>query len=131
MKMNILITESQQKMILNESIGRELGSILKKNSDIGKLIGTQIKEITGNDKMGLLTFGASIGGLMGPVGDFLEGKYPSMSDVEISLLLTGALATFFYNSPKLINKIKSKIKENNLETEYEVALSKTNELKFT
>jgi hypothetical protein len=129
MKMNILITESQQKMILNESIGRELGNILKKNSDIGKLIGEQIKEITGNDKMGLLTFGASIGGLMGPVGDFLEGKYPSMSDVEISLLLTGALATFFYNSPKLINKIKSKIKENNLETEYEVALSKTNELK--
>jgi hypothetical protein len=110
MKMNILITESQQKMILNESIGRELGSILKKNSDIGKLIGAQIKEITGNDKMGLLTFGASIGGLMGPVGDFLEGKYPSMSDVEISLLLTGALATFFYNSPKLINKINTKIR---------------------
>ena len=85
--MNILITESQERMILNESIGRELGNILKQNSDIGGLISSQIKEIMGSDKVGLLTFGASIGGLMGPVGDFLEGKYPSMNDLEISLLI--------------------------------------------
>jgi len=131
MKMNILITESQERMILNESIGREFGDILRQNSDIGKLINSQIKEITGNDKIGLLTFGASIGGLMGPVGDFLEGKYPGMNDIEISLLLTGVLATFFYSSPKLIEKIKSKISEKNLDSEFEVALSKTQELKDT
>jgi hypothetical protein len=128
MKMNILITESQERMILNESIGREFGNILRQNSDIGKLISTQIKEITGGDKAALLTFGASIGGLMGPVGDFLEGKYPSMNDVEISLLLTGALATFFYNSPKLIDKIKDIVKEKGLESEFDVTLSKTKEL---
>jgi hypothetical protein len=126
--MNILITESQERMILNESIGREFGNILRQNSDIGKLISAQIKEITGGDKAALLTFGASIGGLMGPVGDFLEGKYPSMNYVEISLLLTGALATFFYNSPKLIDKIKDIVKEKGLETEFDVTLSKTKEL---
>lgn len=131
MKMNILITESQERMILNESIAREFGDILRQNSDIGKLISTQIKEIIGGDKAALLTFGASIGGLMGPVGDFLEGKYPGMNDVEISLLLTGAFATFFYNSPKLIGKIKSKISEKNLDSEFDVALSKTQELKDT
>jgi len=131
MKMNILITESQERMILNESIGREFGNILKKNSDIGNLISAQIKEITGGDKAALLTFGASIGGLMGPVGDFLEGKYPNMNDVEISLLLTGVFATFFYNSPKLIKKIKSKISEKNLDSEFDVALSKAQELKDT
>jgi hypothetical protein len=128
MKMNILITESQERMILNESIGREFGNILRQNSDVGKLISTQIKEITGGDKAALLTFGASIGGLMGPVGDFLEGKYPSMNDVEISLLLTGVFATFFYNSPKLINKIKDIVKEKGLESEFDVTLSKTKEL---
>ena len=131
MKMNILITESQERMILNESIGREFADILKKNSDIAKLISAQIKEITGGDKAALLTFGASIGGLMGPVGDFLEGKYPNMNDVEISLLLTGVIATFFYNSPKLIGKIKSKISEKNLDSEFDVALSKAQELKDT
>jgi len=131
MKMSILITESQERMILNESIGREFGNILRRNSDIGKLISSQIKEITGNDKMGLLTFGASIGGLMGPVGNFIEGKYPSMNDVEISLLLTGAIATFFYSSPKLIDKIKEKIKDKGLESEFDDTLSKTKELKDT
>ena len=129
--MSILITESQERMILNESIGREFGNILRRNSDIGRLITTQIKEITGNDKMGILTFGASIGGLMGPVGNFIEGKYPSMNDVEISLLLTGAIATFFYSSPKLIDKIKEKIKDKGLESEFEDTLSKTKELKDT
>ena len=129
--MNILITESQERMILNESIGREFGNILRQNSDIGKLISAQIKEITGGDKAALLTFGASIGGLMGPVGDFLEGKYPSMNDVEISLLLTGVFATFFYNSPKIIQKIKLKISEKKIESEFEVALSKTKELNET
>jgi hypothetical protein len=131
MKMNILITESQERMILNESIGREFGNILRQNSDVGKLISAQIKEITGGDKVALLTFGASIGGLMGPVGDFLEGKYPSMNEVEISLLLTGVFATFFYNSPKLINKIKDIIKEKGLESEFDVTLSKTKELNET
>jgi hypothetical protein len=131
MKMNILITESQEKMILNESIGNELGNIIKKNSEIGKLITSQIKEITGNDKIGILTFGASIGGMMGPVGNFLEGKYPSMNDVEISLLLTGVIATFFYNSPKLIKKITDKINEQGLEQEFEEAKSKTEELRET
>jgi len=131
MKMNILITESQERMILNESIGREFGNILRQNSDIGKLITSQIKEVTGNDKIGLLTFGASIGGLMGPVGNFLEGKYPSMNDGEISLLLTGVIVTFFYNSPKILNKVKEKISEKGLESEFQVALSKTEELKET
>ena len=131
MKMSILITESQEKMLLTESIGRELGDVLKQNSDIGKLISSQIREIMGGDKAALLTFGASMGGLLGPVGEFLDGKYPSMTDVEISLLLTGVVATFFYSSPKLMNKIKTKIKENGLESEFEVAVSKTKELNET
>ena len=129
MNMNILITENQERMILNESIGRELGDILRRNSNLGKLISDQIKEVMGNDKIGLLTFGSSVGGLMGPVNDFLAGNYPSMNDLEISLLLTGVIATFFYNSPKLIKKITSLIKDKNLESEFEVALTKTQELR--
>jgi hypothetical protein len=68
---------------------------------------------------------------MGPVGNFLEGKYPSMNDVEISLLLTGVIATFLFNSPKLVKKVTDKIKEQGLENEFEVAKSKTEELRDT
>jgi hypothetical protein len=131
MKMNILITESQERMLLIESIGNELGDVVKQNNDLGKTITSKIKETIGIDKVGLLTFGATIGGFISPVNQFIEGNFPNMSDTDISLLLTGVVATFFYNTPKLMEKIKSLIVENNLESEFEETLSKTKELHNT
>ena len=128
MKMNILITESQERMLLIESIGNELGDVVKQNENLGKTITGKIKELIGIDKVGLLTFGATIGGFVAPVNQFIEGNYPQMSDVDISLLLTGIAATFFYNTPKLMEKIKSLISEKGLESEFEETLSKTKEL---
>jgi hypothetical protein len=131
MKMNILITESQERMLLIESIGNELGDVVKQNNDLGKTITSKIKETIGIDKVGLLTFGATIGGFISPVNQFIEGNFLNMSDTDISLLLTGVVATFFYNTPKLMEKIKSLIVENNLESEFEETLSKTKELHNT
>ena len=131
MKMNILITESQERMLLIESIGNELGDVVTQNNDLGKTITNKIKELIGIDKVGLLTFGATIGGFISPVNQFIEGNFPHMSDVDISLLLTGVVATFFYNTPKLMEKIKSLIVKNNLESEFEETLSKTKELHNT
>jgi hypothetical protein len=128
MKMNILITESQERMLLIESIGNELGDVVKQNENLGKTITGKIKELIGIDKVGLLTFGATISGFIAPVNQFIEGNYPQMSDVDISLLLTGIAATFFYNTPKLMEKIKSLISEKGLESEFEETLSKTKEL---
>lgn len=129
MNMNILITESQQKMILNESIGQELARIIQKYDDLGKRIGNEIKTILGSDKVGLLTFSASVGGFIGPVQEFLENKFPTMNDAEISLLLTGVISTFFFNNPTLLRKIKKLISEKNLENEFKETISKTRELK--
>lgn len=129
MNMNILITESQQKMILNESIGQELARIIQKYDDLGKRIGNEIKTILGSDKVGLLTFSASVGGFIGPVQEFLENKFPTMNDAEISLILTGVISTFFFNNPTLLRKIKKLISEKNLENEFKETISKTRELK--
>lgn len=129
MNMNILITESQQKMILNESIGQELARIIQKYDDLGKRIGNEIKTILGSDKVGLLTFSASVGGFIGPVQEFLENKFPTINDAEISLILTGVISTFFFNNPTLLRKIKKLISENNLENEFKETISKTKELK--
>ena len=118
MKMNILITESQQRMLLIESIGDELGNVISQNESLGKSITHKIKELIGIDKVGLLTFGATIGGFISPVNQFIEGKFPHMSDVDVSLLLTGVVATFFHNTPKLMEKIKSLISEKGLESEW-------------
>ena len=131
MKMNILITESQERMLLIESIGNELGDVVTQNENLGKSITNKIKDVIGTDKVGLLTFGATIGGFISPVSQFIEGKFPHMSDVDISLLLTGVVATFFYNTPKLMGKIKDLISEKELDSEFEETLSKTKELHST
>jgi hypothetical protein len=49
--------------------------------------------------------------------------------VELSLLLTGAIATFFMNSPRLLKKISDEVEKQGLEEEYSSTLSKTEELK--
>jgi hypothetical protein len=115
-------------MLLIESIGDELGNVISQNESLGKSITHKIKELIGIDKVGLLTFGATIGGFIAPVNQFIEGKFPHMSDVDVSLLLTGVVATFFHNTPKLMEKIKSLISEKGLESEFEETLSKTKEL---
>jgi hypothetical protein len=129
MKLNILITESQERMILTESAGNHLGDLIKNNSNIGKMVLSQVKDVIGGDKNALITFGASIGGIMGPVGQFISGQYPTLTDVELSLLLTGAIATFFLNSPRLLKKISDEVEKQGLEEEYSSTLSKTEELK--
>lgn len=129
MELNILITENQKKLILKESIDGEFGKIIRKCEELGKSIITELRIIANNDKLGLLTFSASVGGFIGPVQDFLEGKFPNLSDVEISLILTGVVATFFFNSPTLIRKIRKLIIDKNLESEYDITLTKSKEFK--
>jgi hypothetical protein len=129
MNLNILITESQKKLIIKESIGDEFAEIIRKCEDLGKSIISQLRIVANNDKLGLLTFSASVGGFMGPVMDFIEGRYPTLNDVEISLILTGVVATFFFNSPTLLRKIKKMIVENDLENEYSDVLSKSRQFK--
>lgn len=129
MNLNILITESQKKLILKESIGDELAEIIRKCEDLGKSIISELRIVANNDKLGLFTFSASVGGFLGPVQDFIEGRYPRLNDVEISLICTGIVATFFFNSPNLLRKIRKKIIESNLETEFKDAVNKSREFK--
>jgi hypothetical protein len=129
MNLNILINESQKRLILKESIGEELAGIIRRCEELGKSIISELRIIANNDKLGLLTFSASVGGFMGPVKDFIEGRYPRLNDVEISLILTGIVATFFFNSPTLLRKIKKMISDSNLEVEYKETLTKSRQFK--
>jgi hypothetical protein len=77
----------------------------------------------------LITWGASIGGFIAPVGDFVQGKYPQITDIELSLILTGIIAVHYLDNKKQIEKILLKIKEEGLSDVFKVGLDKSNELK--
>jgi hypothetical protein len=79
----------------------------------------------------LVTWGASIGGFVGPLNDFIAGKFPTMSDVEVSLLLTGIISMYYIDNKELVNQIMDSIKERGLSNEFKVISKKADQLHST
>jgi hypothetical protein len=52
----------------------------------------------------MLTWGASIGGLMGPLSDYIEGRSPSITDMDKSLILVGVISVLYYDNKEAIEK---------------------------
>jgi hypothetical protein len=127
----LIITESQKKLILNESVSDEFISILKKNYEFTKRVLKQSSEQVNLNLEFLLTWGASIGGFMGPLNDFIAGNNPELSDVELSLLITGIVAIHFADNRKMVKTILGKIKEDGLSKPFKKLLNKSEELKKT
>lgn len=129
MKVNLLITEQQKKVILLESVSKDFGETIKKNYEFVKTILEKSADQIGFDLKFTITWGASIGGMVGPLNDFLNNIDPTLSDVEISLLLTGVIATYYLDNKENLNKIINKIKENGLYDTFKRLIVKGNELK--
>lgn len=129
MKLSILITEQQKKILIKESIIDELGSVLKNNFESVKEIISESKKQMGVNLEFLLTWGASIGGFVGPLNQFIEGQFPELSRVQVISISIGIIATFFLDNKETIKKILKKIKEDSLEEEFLVTFNKAKELK--
>lgn len=131
MSYTILINENQKKILLRESFSEELGDIIKQNYNFVKDVLKVSSEQIGLNLQFLVTWGASIGGFVGPLNDFINGKFPHMSEVETSLLLTGIIATYYIDNKETVNKILDTIKEMGLSNEFKSVLKKSSLLKDT
>ena len=65
---------------------------------------------------------------MGPINDFVKGNHPELSDVELSLIITGLIANYFFDNKELSMKVLKKLKENNLMDVYKEAKNKSSQL---
>ena len=126
MNFNILISESQKRRLIIESVGDNLGKDTKKLFDLTKSIINQSSEQLGMNLQFMLTWGASIGGLMGPLSDYIEGKSPSITDMDKSLILIGVISVLYYDNKESIEKILKKIKDGGLSDEFLDFLSSLN-----
>ena len=131
MKTTLLINESQKKMILKESIVDNIRKSIEEGYEYTTKVLSEVKKDYGLNLDFLITWGASIGGFIAPIGEFIQGRYPEISDVELSLILTGIVAVHYLDNKKEIEKILLKIKEEGLSDVFKVGLDKSKELKET
>ena len=131
MNFNILISESQKRKLIIESVSDNLGKDTKKLFDLTKSIINQSSEQLGMNLQFMLTWGASIGGMMGPLSDYIDGKSPSLSDLDKNLILIGVISVLYYDNKESIEKILRKIKDDGLSDEFLDTLRKGKEIKKT
>jgi len=125
--MKIIITESQSKILITESVLREIGSFLKSSlSQLKELITTASEQI-GTNLQFMMTWGAGIYGFMGPISDYVKGQFPDLTDIELSLLITSLIATYYTNNKKVLAKLYKKIQEEGLSSIFEKVLRKSDE----
>jgi uncharacterized membrane protein len=127
--MKIAVTEHQKKFIITESISEEFNSIIERGYNFTKEILEKSAEQIGINIQFAITGGASIGGMVGPLNDFIKNTESEMSDIEISLLLTGIIASYYVDNKEYVKKILTKIKEKGLSEVFLRVFKKSQELK--
>ena len=127
--MKVLISQSTNRVILTESVLDDIKSTLKSAKDASLEAISSTKKQLNMDLKFLLTWGASIGGIMAPLMDYLNGNYPELDTASAYSLVVGAVSIVFYNNGKQIMRLIEEIKEKGLDDIFSDVLEKTKELK--
>lgn len=77
----------------------------------------------------LVTWGASLGGLILPLKNWIETNHPELSYEHVILLLLGISSNFFYDNEVFIKKVLKKIHQEGLVDVFKKIFKKTKELK--
>jgi hypothetical protein len=128
MKMIVIISEEHKKQIINESLINKLSGVVKDNYNFVEKVISETKETYKLNLELLITWGASIGGFIRPINDFVNIEYPTITKTEKYLLITGIIATYFVDNKNMVLKVYNKIQEVGLEEEFKKIISKSDEL---
>lgn len=129
--MKIIITENQNRSLLNEGVSESIVRSYRSMKKFTEKVLKETKDTTGLDFEFLMSWGSTLGGLMIPVSQFIEGKHPELTSLDISLLITGAMVTYYTSNKKALSKILETIKEKGLVNVFDEVLSTTSNLKDT
>jgi hypothetical protein len=127
--MNILLTEDQYKKILGEQVSNDVKSEIEKSEKLTKQIVQDSKRKFKIDSTFLLTWGAVLGGFMSPVAQFINGKYPELTQTDISLISLGVIMTYFFSNVEKLRPVLDLIQKKGLVNEFDSALNKAGQLK--
>jgi hypothetical protein len=129
--MEFFISEQQLKVILMEQDRSRMSDYMKKLYNFTNTLVTKISRIYGLNVKMLLTWGASVAGLILPLDNYIRSGRFNLSENQITLILVGVGMMLFYNTRKTTNKVIEKIREEKLENVFQVLLRKATELKVS
>lgn len=127
--MDFLINESQLRTILQEQDQSKMSDYMKELYSFTSNLVTKAKKSYGLNLKLLLTWGASVGGLVMPLDRFIKSGRFELTDEQATLILVGIACTFFYDNAKSLRKILLKIKDEGLEDTFKEVLVKSKNLK--
>jgi hypothetical protein len=127
--MEFLINESQLKLILNEEQNSRLSESIKKMNDYTIHLVKELKTFYGLNFKMLLTWGASVGGLMMPLDNFIKTGNFDLNEREEILILGAVASILFSENQKNIETLMKKIKEDGLIEVFQIIFNKGEELK--
>ena len=126
--MKYIIKESQKQIIL-EAINDRIKEVQEDGVELTKKIVEDTKtHVSINLKM-MLTWGAAIGGFMGPIMQWLNGQVPELTEKDSSLIAAGIASVIFFQERSFTKSIIKKIKEDGLEEPFKLGAIKANQLK--
>jgi hypothetical protein len=120
--MEIIITENQKKLLLLSESMEKVGDIIKHMSNVGI---DAIKKANENFKFDLkilLTFSAAIGGVFGPLSEFVSGSFPHLSEENILLITLAVVMVIVTEHTGNVKKLLLEIKNRNLQKEFNKTL---------
>lgn len=129
--MKIIITENQKNSLLTESVSDKISKSYKLMKKFTEDVLKESTKVTGLDFGFLLSWGATIGGLMMPIEQFIKGEYPELTNTELSLLITGVMVTYYSSNKKVLAELLKQIKEKKLIDVFDEMLGTTENLKNT
>jgi hypothetical protein len=127
--MEFLINESQLRTILQEQDQSKMSNYMKELYSFTSNLVTKAKKSYGLNLKLLLTWGASVGGLVMPLDRFIKSGRFELTDEQATLILVGIACTFFYDNAKSLRTILLKIKDEGLEDTFKEVLVKAKNLK--
>lgn len=129
--MKVIITETQYKKLILENLSKESLDKLKGLKDFFNDVLSESKKQIGLDLSFLVTWGVTIAGFVRPISEFMSGRFPELTQTEITLLTVGIILTYFTSNKDKLAKVLKLIKEKDLVFKFDVMLSKAQKLKTT
>ncbi len=127
--MDFLINESQLRVILQEQDQSKMSDYMKELYSFTSNLVNKAKKTYGLNLKLLLTWGASVGGLVMPLDNFIRTGRFELTEEQATLILIGVACTYFYDNVKTLKSILTKIKEEGLEDTFKEILVKSRNLR--